>query len=152
VRVATAIAASALALLASCPAPTPVEEDVIIEWEDSRFRGIDIELLLAHFQRLWVIAIAEGPEGPWFEETDFFIPDARAVLQSIVEQCHLGETIFQHTDHGMATLTIDDLDLSAEKVRCIRRFERRGISVYAPEHVLRLEDLWSKGILPAEDG
>lgn len=135
-------------MLASCGAGARVEDNIIIDFEASGFAQLERDPLIAHFERLWWINIQEGSGAPWFEEPNFYIPNARGVLQPIVEQCHLGETIFQHQNHGMASLTIDDLEFDRDKVECVRRFERRGINLEMPFGIRALEELRSKGIMP----
>jgi hypothetical protein len=131
-----------------CPRES-VEDDVIIPIEDSHFVEWKTDQLFAHFEQLWSIRIVEAPD--LFYNDDFHIPEAMAVLQGIVVDCQLGETFLQPQHHGVRTLYLDDLDLSQQKVACIRQFERRGISLVPPEHIRILEDLRSKGILPSAD-
>ncbi len=139
------------ALLCSC-APADVKEaDSIIDFDESRFARWNSDAIFAHFDKLWSIRIQDAPGPPWARAREFFIPNARAVLHDIVDRCDLGETIFQHQNHGLASLVIDDTDLSAEKVRCIRQFERHGISLEMGGNMQVLEDLRSKGILPTDE-
>jgi hypothetical protein len=99
-----------MVLLASCAPEAPVEDDVIIDFEASRFAQWDRDRLFAHVGRLWAIRIAERPGESLSGGPDFYIPNARAVLQGIVEQCHLGETIFEPQNHGMALIFGDCID------------------------------------------
>lgn len=141
----------AVLLLCNC-APLEVQEaDTIIDFDKSQYADWERDPLFAHFNELWFISIIEGPGPPGGPDSAFFIPNARAVLQDIVERCNLGETIFQHQYDGYATLSIDDTDLSTEKIHCIRQFERQGLSLEMGENMRVLDDLRSKGILPPDD-
>ena len=151
VRDYIALVVCSLATLTGCAPEVPVEDNIIIDIQDSRFVQWELEDVFAHFERLWSLRIAEAPAAFYSADDGFYIRDARGVLQNIVEECRLGEAIFQHQNHGFASLHIDDLNLSERKIACIRHLERRGLSLEMPQHILVLEHLRSKGILPPPD-
>lgn len=121
-----------MALLASLRLAACSEPAQIVEFDESRFKDWSRDELQEYFERTWTISIIERPGPPWSEDSEFFVPDSKGVLKEIVDECLLGFTVLNHGDHGYAFLSIEESPLPREKIACIRRFERRGVTLIEP--------------------
>jgi hypothetical protein len=104
----------------------------IVDFENSKFNELNGDQMHELANKSWSIAIIEGKGPPWDEGREFYIPNARGVLQEIVDRCKLGPTYLTHGYHGYANLLIEESPLESEKIKCIQASQRRGIQVHEP--------------------
>jgi hypothetical protein len=82
--------------------------------------------------RRWSIRVYEGVGPPGSPDANIVISDAPSVLQGIVDECELGETMLFHYTDGVANLEIEDPQLTPGQIDCVRRFERPGLLLEEP--------------------
>ncbi|MXP09270.1 glycosyltransferase family 61 protein [Pseudoblastomonas halimionae] len=84
--------------------------------------------LINAMEARWEIEIWDGVSitGPP-ETNDIYIPEARKVLDEIVQKCALGETWLSDGTDGVMTLYLEDTSLSDEQIDCVRSYEQPGI-------------------------
>ena len=74
----------------------------------------------------WRISISSGPGLPGSPGAGQFVADYRKVLQGIVDECELGETLLVQATDGVSVLAILN-EPSADKVACIKQNEGPGL-------------------------
>ena len=55
------------------------------------------------------------------------LPEARRVLQRMLDECGLGEAILVESTDGVVTLHLTANHLSEDELRCARSFEQPGL-------------------------
>ena len=121
---------SCFAVTTGCVAADQVP---IVEFDDGQsLSRSERQELRANSNHRWSITVYEGYGPPGSDDADVVVPNAMELLQSVVDDCRLGATTyFRHTD-GVASLEIEDEAISVDKIDCIRRYERPGLSLEKP--------------------
>lgn len=75
----------------------------------------------------WNIEVYSGQGIPGSPGAQLYIPDYLEVLQGIVDECELGETVLVQATDGVSLLVIMNNDLSDAQISCVRDKERPGL-------------------------
>lgn len=123
------IVLASLALTAACGelAQPPIRE---LD-EKPKFSQAESDRLFVYNSNRWAIEIYRERGMPGTPDAEIFIPNARKVLQAIVDECRLGQTVLFNHMHGVSELVIEN-EPSKESLDCVRKRERPGIRLREP--------------------
>lgn len=88
----------------------------------------DSDMVAAQSAR-WIIETYDGYGIPGSPEANVVVPNARGVLQGIIDACRLGATRLLDATDGVMILSIDNPNLTSEQIQCVRAAERPGLTL-----------------------
>ena len=120
--------------IGACDAGSQESPSEIINYEDSRFANLDDREAAQIFERHWFITVQSGYGLPGSPGADEFVRDAKNAIQGIVDDCQLGQTVWSEGTDGMSLILIDNPELEAQQVTCLRQHETDLIRINPPSN------------------